>query len=117
MIYDVVLGRGSNLFVVELVRQGRLGRRQILLDLLRSGHIGFHAVAVVHGPPVVILEPIAGPEVVHVHDAEPNVLAFGIEGLDTDVEVVGVLCHWGLLLAGGLGDLLGHFISIYVRTD
>lgn len=86
---------------VELGREGFLRRREVAGDLVRGGHVGLDAVAVVHGPPVVVLQPVAGAEMVHVHDALADSLAFGVESLHADEEV-----RWAVRI-GAVGVLLG----------
>lgn len=82
---------------VELVCEGLLGGGQIRADLIRGRDVGLDAGSMVHGPPQVVLEPVAGAEVVHVDDPFADGLAFGVEGLDGDVEVV----RLGLLVFRG----------------
>lgn len=74
--------------VVELLREREFGASDVAVDLLGRGDVRLDTVRVVHGPPVVVLQPVARAEVVHVHDPLADGLPLRVEGLDRDVEVL-----------------------------
>lgn len=102
--------------MVELLGKGdgRLGK--ILRDLLVGGRHTLDHVAVVHGPPAVLLQPVAGAVVVHVDHPIADGLLGGVERLDADVKIS--LGLFGAVWRGGQGlsgevddrrdDLLRH---------
>lgn len=94
---------------------GRVGH--VRLHVLRVGALLLDLVAVVHGPPDVILEPVARAVVVHIDDALADSLALLVIGDHLDIEVLllvlGVLHQTGIDI-GLFGDfrLAGHMYSI-----
>lgn len=96
--------------VVELFGQQLLLQHHMGLHLIVRGRIGLNGVAVVHGPPVMILEPVASPEVVHVDNPRSDFTAFGIKGVDLHVKFT---LLGGIL--GGVSDLIGTLNSANAR--
>jgi hypothetical protein len=86
-------------------------------DLLVAGRLHLDHVAVVHGPPVVILEPRPSPEVVHVHDPGADTITVGVQRVDRHVQIALVLSDLrGVLLLNGAllhvrAHLLRHFVT------
>lgn len=80
------LGRGR----VELLGQGLDAVGEIFIDLRRSRDVDLGRVAVVRGPPQMVLQPLPSAEVVHVDDALADVASFRVEGHDRDVEILGI---------------------------
>lgn len=106
---------------VELLGQGQLAGSEIGGDLVVVGRIDLDGVPVVHGPPGVILEPLAGAEVVEIDDPVTDGLAGVVEGVHRHVEVVrlgSAVGDHGRAGDGGDGglDLLGHF-DLMIEID
>lgn len=74
---------------VELVLQflGLLG--EVAVHLVLAGRADDHLVALVHGPPVVVGQPIAGAEMVEIDQTIADGLARHVHRVDGHVEVVG----------------------------
>lgn len=74
--------------VIELVSKSQFGSGQVRGDLIGSGHVGFHTRDVVHGPPHMVLEPVARPKVIHIDDTFADGLTLNIEGLDRNIKII-----------------------------
>lgn len=94
----------------ELGDQFRRLGGEIGVNLGLCGHAGFDRVGVVHGPPVMVLEPVAGAEMVHVDDPLADDLVVGVQGVHLDEQIALGFDGRGAIAnqsGGGFGNKLG----------
>ncbi len=75
---------------IVLFRKSRTLRLKVLADLVVGGVLRLNGMSVVHSPPLMVLEPISRPEMVHVHNSGTNALPTIVERVDNNVKRLSV---------------------------